>query len=184
MFSLEYCCVRRFIEAVIFLKKTRILIASRKQRNGYYNIPTLLEHTFSKLSCGRYERLDSDGLDFTDGSECKKCVSNLRKSNGNFLNTFAISKIKNKKGLIRAICYSKRANDFYFFAIPYVAYHKLQRNKEEYIDVIEICIETVKNKEQARGKLNPTGIWAKYRVDSLERLTTITHEEAIQTYYS
>jgi hypothetical protein len=93
--------------------------------HGEIQIETVLENALCVASRGRYNRIAKDHADCSDGSDAKKVVSNFRNNSikkDTWLNSFAISNLKNKRGLIRSMCLSKQTGKFHFFAIPYNAY--------------------------------------------------------------
>jgi hypothetical protein len=140
---------------------------------GIIHIETLLENALACNSNGQYSRIAEHGRDFTDNSDAKKAVSvfrcnNLRKDC--WMNTFTISDVKNKVGLIRAVCYSKQQDRFYFYAIPNSAYQGLR--------AVEVILDTSVGYRAPQGI--PCGKWTKYQLDSFDQLCTITEAQAEQ----
>jgi hypothetical protein len=138
---------------------------------GELQIESLLENALALNSNGLYEKVSEDSRDATDNSDAKKCCSQFRNNSiarDQWMNTFAITNLQNKIGLIRALCYSKEQDEFYFFAIPNKAYDGMKK-----IDIIL---------DQSTGYREPTGIpqgkWARYMVPDFKTLATITEAEA------
>jgi hypothetical protein len=136
---------------------------------GIIQIETMLENALATM--GKYKRIAEAYRDFTDNSDAKKAVSQFRNNDiakDCWMNSFGISGLKNKTGLIRACCYSREQDEFYFFAIPYIAYNGMAK-----VDVIL---------DQSTGYKDPVGIpkgkWTKCQVDSFEKLATITEKQA------
>ena len=96
---------------------------------GDIQIETMLENALAMSSNGLYTRVAETGYDFyPDLSDAKKAVSCFRNNHiakDQWTNSIRISGITNKKGLIRALCYSKYADKFYCLAIPYKMYKGL-----------------------------------------------------------
>lgn len=156
--------------------KQHIEFARNLVELGIIHVETMLENALALNSGGLYQRLAEHGRDFTDNSDAKKAVSVFRCNNklrNTWMNTFTISGIKNKVGLIRAVCYSKQQNQFYFYAIPHCAYRGLQ--------AVEIILDCSSGYRDPQGI--PQGKWVKYQVDSFDQLSTISEEEAEQRLY-
>jgi hypothetical protein len=90
------------------------------------------------------------------------------------MNSFFITGLSKKIGLIRAVCYSKEQEEFYFFAIPNVAY---QGRK-----MVEILLDNSVGYRQPTGI--PKGKWTKCQVNSFEQLSTITEAQAEKQWNS
>ena len=138
--------------------------------DGDLQIETVLENALVKASGGKYTRVAEIVRDFCDGGDAKKSSSQFRNNDigrDHWMNSFAITNLKNKTGVIRALCYSKQQDKFYFFAIPYKAYKGMNR-----IDIIL---------DNSTGYRDPVGIpkgkWTRYQVESFERLARITPKE-------
>lgn len=141
--------------------------------HGDLQIETVLENALA-LTSQRYKRVALVDRDFCDGSDSKKVVSCFRQNNilkRTWKNTFNISGLRNKTGLIRAMCYSKYADKFYFFAIPNFEYNGRER--------IEIALDRFYG-EIGDPQGLPRGKWTKYLVDNFEELSCITEDEAIK----
>jgi hypothetical protein len=85
----------------------------------------------------------------------KKSVSQFRNNDiarDHWMNSFSISGLKNKIGLIRAVCYSKQQDKFYFFAIPYKAYKGMNR--------VDILLDSSSGYQEPQGI--PKGKWTRY----------------------
>ena len=143
---------------------------------GEIQIETLLENTLAIQSQGMYERVCQNEFDFSDRSDAKKTVSSARtnqQAKNKFKVSFKISGVKNKIGLIRAMCYSILQKKFYYFAIPHFAY----KDKK---DSIEVSLDNIKNDsistKSAQGI--PQGEWARYLVADFKTLATIKDDEA------
>ena len=143
---------------------------------GEIQIETLLENTLAIQSEGMYERVCENEYDFGDYSDAKKAVSSARtnqRAKNKFKVSFKISGVKNKIGLIRAMCYSILQKKFYYFAIPHFAY-KDKKNS------IEVSLDNIKNDsistKAAQGI--PQGEWARYLVSDFKTLATIKDDEA------
>jgi len=140
---------------------------------GELQIESVLENALALNSNGTYQRISEIGRDGTDNSDAKKATSQFRNNNiakNQWMNSFKITGLKNKIGLIRALCYSREQENFYFFAIPYKAYQGMAE--------VEIILD------QSTGYVEPKGIpqgkWARYQVDNFKILSTITETEAEQ----
>jgi len=151
--------------------KSQIAFLREQVEHGIIHIETVLENALARASNGLFERSSEDGRDGTDGSDAKKAVSCFRNNdtvNDKWMNSFAITNLKNKIGVIRALCYSKEQKQFYFFAFPHSAYKG--RN------TIEIILDTSSGYRKPEGI--PKGKWTAYQVDSFEELATITNKQA------
>lgn len=153
--------------------ESELKILRKEVKHGNLHIETLLENALAKMSKGRYKRIAEWYRDFTDNSDAKKVTSSFRNNNtktDQWTNSFAISGLSKKKGLIRAVCYSKEQDEFYFFAIPYKAYKGMAR--------VDVSLDTSTGYKKPLGI--PKGKWVQYKVDTFERLATITEKEAEQ----
>jgi hypothetical protein len=140
---------------------------------GELQIESVLENALAMNSNGTYQRISEDGRDGTDNSDAKKATSQFRNNNiarDTWMNSFKITSLGNKIGLIRALCYSREQECFYFFAIPHKAYQGLKE--------VEIILDT--SIGYAKPKGIPKGKWSKYQVSDFKRLATITEAEAEQ----
>jgi hypothetical protein len=166
-----------FLAPYVWPKYTKKEIALlRKQVDmGIIQIETMLENALAAI--GKYKRIAEAYRDFTDNSDAKKAVSQFRNNDiakDLWMNSFGISGLKNKTGLIRACCYSREQDKFYFFAIPHIAYNGMAK-----VDVLL---------DQSTGYKDPVGIpkgkWTKCQVDSFERLASITEKQAEKQWLS
>ena len=153
-------------------KKSPAEIAVYRQlvKDGDLQIETVLENALVKTSRGAYTRVAEMCRDFCDGGDAKKAVSQFRNNSiarDMWMNSFAITNLKNKTGMIRALCYSKEQDKFYFFAIPYQAYKGMNR--------VDIMLDNSTGWSQPKGI--PKGKWTHYQVESFERLARITPAE-------
>ena len=151
-------------------KPKQISIYRELVQSGEIQIETLLENALVVASKGQYTRIAEDHADCSDGSDAKKASSNFRNNDiarDAWTNSFAITNLKNKTGVIRALCYSKQQDKFYFFAIPYKAYKGMNR--------IDISIDNSTGYREPVGI--PKGKWTRYQVESFEQLSTITPTE-------
>lgn len=140
-------------------------------KDGDLHIETLLENALAVCSKGQYSRVAGKYMDFSDGSDAKKSISqhrNNHKKKKHWMNSAAIVGCRKKKGLIRALVYSKAQDKFYFFAIPNIAYNGKDR--------VEVIMDRSTGYQDPVGV--PKGKWTVCMVDSFEELSTITHQEA------
>jgi len=138
---------------------------------GELQIESVLENALALNSNGTYQRISEDGRDGTDNSDAKKATSQFRNNNvakNLWMNSFKITSLGNKIGLIRALCYSREQKRFYFFAIPHKAYKGLKE--------VEIILDTSTGYVQPKGI--PQGKWARYQVKDFKTLATITEAQA------
>ena len=149
----------------------QIKLLRKQVEYGIIQIETMLENALAKCSKKAYKRIAEAYRDFCDNSDSKKSISQFRNNNikrDAWMNSFAISGLKNKIGLIRAVCYSKEQNKFYFFAIPHKAYKGRNR--------IDIILDTSSGYREPCGI--PKGKWTRYMVPTFDALATITEAEA------
>ena len=138
--------------------------------HGDLHIETLLENALAMTSQGQYTRVAEAYRDYSDGSDAKKSVSQFRNNNislGRWTNSAAITGLKKKTGLIRALVYSQYQDRFYFFAIPHSAYAGMDR--------VDIIMDTSTGYQEPQGI--PKGKWTAYQVDTFERLAKIRSNE-------
>lgn len=144
----------------------------RKQvEYGIIQIETMLENALATCSKKAYKRIAEAYRDFCDNSDSKKSVSQFRNNNialDQWTNSFAVSGLKNKIGLIRAVCYSKEQDKFYCFAIPHKAYKGMNR--------VDIILDTSYGYREPQGI--PKGKWTRYMLPNFTALATITEAEA------
>jgi hypothetical protein len=164
-----------FLASYRWPNKTKRQIAAYRElvEHGDLQIETMLENALVQASGGAYIRTATVSEDFSDGGDGKKAVSLFRNNDiarDHWMNTFAISNVKNKTGLLRACCYSKQQKKFYFFAIPHNAYYGMKK--------IDIMLDNSTGYCEPQGI--PKGKWSRYMVPSFERLATITEAEANQ----
>jgi hypothetical protein len=144
--------------------------------DGDIQIETMLENALCQTSQGRYKRIAEDHADCSDGSDAKKAVSCFRNNDiarDHWTNSFVITNLKNKKGLIRALCLSKATGRFHFFAIPYNAYEGMNR--------VEITLDTSYGYREPKGV--PRGKWTCFEVDSFEQLACVRHQDQARIKY-
>ena len=164
-----------------FLAPYRWPTKSKKQVQAYrelvadgdLQIETILENALVQACRGAYTRVAETARDFCDGGDAKKSVSQFRNNDiakDMWMNSFAITNLKNKTGVIRALCYSREQDKFYFFAIPYKAYKGKNR--------IDIMLDNSSGYREPIGI--PKGKWTRYQVESFEQLSQITEKEAQQ----
>jgi hypothetical protein len=162
-----------------FLAPYRWPTKSKKQVQAYrelvadgdLQIETILENALVQACRGAYTRVAETARDFCDGGDAKKSVSQFRNNDiakDMWMNSFAITNLKNKTGVIRALCYSREQDKFYFFAIPYKAYKGKNR--------IDIMLDNSSGYREPIGI--PKGKWTRYQVESFEQLSQITEKEA------
>jgi hypothetical protein len=161
-----------------FLAPYRWPTKSKKQIQAYrelvadgdLQIETVLENALVQACLGAYTRVAEKGRDFCDGGDAKKSISQFRNNDiarDLWTNSFAISGLSNKTGVIRAVCYSREQDKFYFFAIPYKAYKGMAR--------VDISLDNSTGWSKPNGI--PKGKWTRYMVPTFERLATITSAE-------
>jgi hypothetical protein len=155
--------------------KTQIKLYRELVADGDLHIETMLENALAVASNGQYRRIAEAYRDYDDDSDAKKSTSNFRNNDiakDCWTNSCAITGLLNKKGLIRALCYSVYQDKFYFFAIPYNAYQGMKR--------VDVLMDNSIGYQEPHGI--PKGKWTKCQVDSFERLATITENEANQQW--
>jgi hypothetical protein len=139
--------------------------------DGDLHIETLLENALAVASQGQYKRIADKYRDFDDDSDAKKCISQHRNNDikrRQWINSAAVTGLSMKKGLIRALVYSRVEDKFYFFAIPLIAYKGRNR--------VDILMDSSVGYKEPNGI--PKGKWTVCQVDSFEELAKITHQEA------
>ena len=144
--------------------------------DGDIQIETMLENALCVASRGRYSRIAEDHADCSDGSDAKKAVSCFRNNDilrDHWMNSFSITNLKNKTGLIRALCLSKQTGRFHFFAIPYNAYKGMNR--------VDIILDTSSGYREPQGI--PRGKWTCFEVDSFEKLARVRHQDQARIKY-
>lgn len=163
-----------FLAPMLWPKYTedQIKLLRKEVKHGNLHIETLVENALVKKSKGKYKRLAEWYRDFCDGSDAKKVVSNFRNNNiakDEWTNSFAVSGLSKKTGLIRAVCYSREQDKFYFFAIPHIAYNGMSS--------VEVSLDRSTGYKKPLGI--PKGKWTKCMVPTFTRLATITEKEAL-----
>ena len=144
--------------------------------HGDIQIETVLENALCITSKGRYSRIAEDHADCSDGSDAKKSVSQFRNNDilrDKWTNSFAITNLKKKTGLIRALCLSKETGRFHFFAIPYNAYKGMKQ--------VDITLDTSYGYREPQGI--PRGKWTCFEVDSFEQLARVRHQDQARIKY-
>jgi len=150
--------------------KKQILSYRELVADGDLQIETILENALVQACRGAYTRVAETVRDFCDGGDAKKSISQFRNNDvarDHWMNSFAITNLKNKTGVIRAVCYSKEQDKFYFFAIPYKAYKGMAR--------VDIMLDNSTGWRKPNGI--PKGKWTRYIIPTFERLATITPAE-------
>lgn len=150
--------------------------------DGYLHIETMLENALANASAGQYRRIAEAYRDFTDGSDAKKAVSqyrnNIRPRPGvtpHWTNSIRITGLERKRGLIRAVCYSKYADRFLFWAIPYEAYAGRA--------AVEINLDSYRHMPgPVLGLPQGNLTLGCCEVASFEELSRITHAQALKRY--
>jgi hypothetical protein len=147
--------------------KQEILAYRELVDSGEIQIETLLENALVVASNGSYTRICEDHCDFSDGSDAKKVVSVFRCNNifkSHWMNSWRITGIKNKRGILRCLCYSRQTDRFHHYAIPYSEYKR--------ISVVEIMLDSTVGYADPLGI--PKGKWAKYEVEDFTTLARVT----------
>jgi hypothetical protein len=137
---------------------------------GEIQIETLLENALVVASGLRYTRVCEDSHDHSDGSDAKKTVSVFRCNDihkDRWMNTWRITNIKNKTGLLRVLCLSKQTKKFHHYAIPHSAYSGLS--------AVEIMLDNSCGYKEPEGI--PKGKWQKYEVADFIALATARHQD-------
>ena len=152
--------------------KTKRQIAHYRElvATGEIQIETLLENALCAASDGQYTRVCKDDRDHSDGSDAKKAVSQFRNNDharDKWLNSWRITNVKNKRGLIRALCLSKQTGRFHHYAIPYEAYKDLS--------VIEITLDNSVGYQEPKGI--PRGKWQRYEVKDFYELARVRESQ-------
>lgn len=159
------------------LSSEEIALLRSQVADGIIQIETVLENALARTSGGLYTRVAEVARDFCDGSDSKKAVSQFRNnvigdpSVGKpcqWNNTISISGLKNKVGPIRALCYSKHSDEFYFFAIPLREFRGRDR--------IEVSLDHSTG-YKCVPKGIPKGKWTQWKLESFTQLATITAEQ-------
>ena len=151
--------------------KDQIKLLRKQVGHGIIQIETMLENALAKRSKGSYTRIAEAYRDFCDNSDAKKVVSNFRNNDiarDQWTNSFAVSGLEKKIGLIRAVCYSREQDEFYFFSIPHKAYKGMKR--------VDIALDASYGYREPKGI--PKGKWTRYKLDTFDQLATITEREA------
>jgi len=131
--------------------------------NGLLQIESLLEIAISNVN--GIKRAAVHGMDYIDGSDAKKVTSSWRNNNkirGEWTNSFKITNINNKRGLLRAMCFNRVLSRFQYYAIPYSAYAHLTG------DSLDITLESYRgcfNEPMPRGE-GTKSKWDNYRKSS------------------
>ena len=157
-----------------------IALLRRQVDTGIIQIETLLENALANSSNGAYERIATAYMDFCDGSDAKKAISQYRNNivakpgkTACWTNSISISGLANKTGLIRCLCYSKYSDEFYFYAFPHKRY--------KYKNRLEINLDSFRHQPGTPlGRPNPSGWVELYRLDTWQQLATIT-EQAVDS---
>jgi hypothetical protein len=106
---------------------------------GWLQMDRMVEEAMANL--GNFEMVSIHGMDFSDQSDAKSAVSNLRNNNkkrGMWTHSFEIRNIAVKVGALRVIGYNKILDKFHYFYIPHHAYAHLKKSKSS---AVSICIE-------------------------------------------
>lgn len=156
------------------LSVSQIKLLRDQVEHGIIQIESMLENALANASLGGYIRCAEYQRDFTDNSDGKKSISQFRNNNkakNQWTNSFFVTGLKNKIGLLRVVCFSRQQDKFYFFALPPSAY----QGKNE----IEITAD-----RSTGYKMDPIGIpkgkFTRWKLDTFEQLATITEYEAEQ----
>lgn len=150
---------------------------------GTFNIPSMLEAAISIT--GNLERVRGNQRDFVDGSDAKKTTTRWRSNRTVY--SASVSKVHNKIGVLRVMCYNKLLDKFYYFLIPRAAYNHIERTSN-------IEIPFMKDGTPQRGPANPNEKiitnWWDYEVASFADLSKpmpehdITKAHLVPTSYS
>jgi hypothetical protein len=101
-----------------------IELLRRMVNDGVIQMDALFEKAISMV--GKHTRDSAMGRDFADGSDAKKAITCWGRRPGFTTRRVArITKIKNKKGLLRVIVAETITNKVYYFKVPYDAYKDL-----------------------------------------------------------
>lgn len=133
---------------------------------GQMNIPALLETALSQV--GHNKRVNTNGKDFVDFSDAKKTTARWRSKRTTL--SANVSKVHNKLGVLRIMCYNEQLDKFYYFLIPREAYSHIVRTSN-----IEIPFMNDGTPQRGPGRLNTSGCkvienWWNYEVRSFAEL--------------
>mgnify|MGYP001195330433 CR=1 FL=1 len=102
---------------------------------GWLQMDRIVEEAMANK--GSFEMVSIFGMDFSDSSDAKSVVSNMRcnnKKRGMWTHSFEIRNIAVKVGALRVIAYNKILDKFHYFYIPHHAYAHCRHS-------VSICIE-------------------------------------------
>lgn len=151
---------------LIFPKKSkkRKKFIQKFLAKGLLDIPSMLEAAISRV--GNLERVAGPRRDFIDGSDAKKTTVRWRSNRSAY--SAPVSKIHNKIGVLRVMCYNGQLDTFYYFLIPREAYAHIDRTSN-------IEIPFMKDGTPQRGPVrlscNVIENWWEYEVKSFEELS-------------
>lgn len=134
---------------------------------GQLNIPGLLETAISQV--GHLTRVNANGMDFTDGSDAKKTTVRWHSNGKSF--AAPVSRVHNKIGVLRVMCYNRQLDKFHYFLIPRSAYAHIDSTSN-----IEIPFMRDGTPQKSPGRLNCSPYksaqsWWDYEVDSFAELS-------------
>jgi len=93
---------------------------------GHLQVDRIAEEAMSNL--GTYDAVSIAGMDFSDASDSKTVVSQMRnndKKRGRWIHSFEVQNIHTKVGALRVVGYNKVLDKFHYFYIPRHAYEHL-----------------------------------------------------------
>ena len=93
---------------------------------GWLQMDRIVEEAMSNV--GNFEMVSVHGMDFSDRSDAKTAVSNMRNNNkkrGIWTHSFVIRKVFTKVGALRVVAFNKILDKFHYFYIPHHAYAHL-----------------------------------------------------------
>jgi hypothetical protein len=114
----------RFIEELIpylNLSAEETKVMRKLAAQGWLQRDRIVEDAMAQQSKGLFEMASKEGMDFSDQSDAKSVVSNIRNNNqqrGDWTHSYEVRNIGNKVGALRVIAYNKILDKFHYFYIP------------------------------------------------------------------
>ena len=139
-------------------------------KKGWLQMDRIVEEAMAKK--GSFEMVSISGMDFSDESDAKSCVSSIRnndKKRGTWTHSFEIRNITTKVGALRIIAYNKILDKFHYFYVPHNAYSHLKHS-------LSIIVEQYNRKaEEPRwtGIPKKTRAFWKYECATFEEMCLI-----------
>ena len=138
---------------------------------GFIQVSTVFEAVMADLTSSIVSSLDSN--DLSNGADCKTITARTSSSGTRY--SAPVSDIYHKSGTLYVICYERKNDKFYYFAIPRHAYSEIPKTSN-----IEIPFELDGTPRRTPRGPRKYANWWDYECTSLEDMATFCGKTGVR----